>query len=72
VATHRRAYTATTHADGRRINTAGAATMLEEIVAVSAAEKSHGTAADVAQTLGLGLDGEAVQDDLDDLVARSL
>jgi prophage antirepressor-like protein len=46
--------------------------MLEEIVAVSAAEKSHGTAADVAQTLGLGLDGEAVQDDLDDLVARSL
>ena len=33
--------------------------MMEEIVAVIAAEKPHGDA-DGAHTLGLGLDGEAV------------
>jgi len=53
--------------------TAGASTMMEEIVAIIAAEKPHGlTAADVARLLGLGLDGEAVQVELEDLVARSL
>lgn len=53
--------------------TAGASTMMEEIVVIIAAEKPHGlTTDDVARLLGLGLDGEAVQVELEDLVARSL
>lgn len=52
---------------------AGAPTTTTEILAVIAAEEPHGATADqVARAIGLGLDGTAVQDVLEELVARSL
>jgi len=44
-----------------------------EILTVIAAEEPHGATADqVARALGLGLDGDAVQGEMEDLVARGL
>jgi len=52
---------------------AGAPTTTTEIRAVIAAEEPHGATADqVARAIGLGLDGTAVQDVLEELVARGL
>jgi len=52
---------------------AGAPTTTTEILAVIAAEEPHGATADqVARAIGLGLDGTAVQDVLEELVARGL
>ncbi len=51
----------------------GAPTTTTEILAAIAAEEPHGATADqVARTIGLGLDGTAVQDVLEELVARGL
>jgi len=50
-----------------------APTTTTEILAVIAAEEPHGATADqVARIIGLGLDGTAVQDVLEELVARGL
>ena len=52
---------------------AGAPTTTTEVLAVIAAEEPQGATADqVALTIGLGLDGAAVQDALEELVARGL
>jgi hypothetical protein len=51
----------------------GASTTTGEIRAVLAAEEPHGATADqVARTIGLGLDGTVIQDELEDMVARGL
>jgi len=51
----------------------GAPTATTEILAAITAEEPHGATADqVARTIGLGLDGTAVQDVLEELVARDL
>jgi len=51
----------------------GAPTTTDEILAALAAEEPHGATADhVARALGLGLTGEAVAWELEDLVARGL
>jgi len=51
----------------------GASTTTGEILAALAAEEPHGTTADhVARALGLGLDGETVQAELEELVGRGL
>jgi len=48
-------------------------TTTTEILAVVVAEEPHGATADqVARAIGLGLDGAAVQDVLEELVARGL
>ncbi len=50
-----------------------AATTMSEILAVIAAEEPHGATADhIARTLGLGLDGETVQAELEELVGRGV
>ncbi len=51
----------------------GASTTTGEVLATLAAEEPHGATADqVARALGLGLDGSAAQDELEELVARGL
>jgi len=51
----------------------GASTTTDAILAALAAEEPHGAAADhVARALGLGLNGETVQAELEELVARGL
>ncbi len=53
--------------------TAGTSRTTEEILAAIAAEEPHGATADhIARTIGLGLDGETVQAELEELVARGL
>jgi len=50
-----------------------ASSTTEEILAVIAAEEPHGATADhIARTIGLGLDGETMQAELEELVARGL
>jgi len=45
----------------------------EEILAVLAAAEPHGAPADhIARSIGLGLDGETVQGELEDLVLRGV
>ena len=51
----------------------GAPTTTTEILAAIAVEEPHGATADqVAGAIGLGLDGELVQDVLEELVTRGL
>lgn len=51
----------------------GAPTATTEILAAITAEEPHGATADqVTRTIGLGLDGTAVQDALEELIARGL
>ncbi len=51
----------------------GASTTANEILAVLAAEEPHGATADhVARALGLGLTGEVIEADLEELVGRGL
>ncbi len=51
----------------------GASTTTGEILAALAAEDPHGATADhVARALGLNLDGETIQADLEELVGRGL
>jgi predicted ArsR family transcriptional regulator len=51
----------------------GASTTTGEILAVLAAEEPHGATADhVARALGLGLTGEAVEVELEELMGRGL
>ncbi len=51
----------------------GASTTTDEILAALAAAEPYGATADhVARVLGLGLDGETVQAELEELVARGL
>jgi hypothetical protein len=53
--------------------TTGASSTTEEILAAIAAEELHGAPADhVARAIGPGLDGEMVQAELEELVARGL
>jgi len=53
--------------------TPGASTTTGEILAALVAEEPHGTTADhVARTLGLGLTGEVIEADLEELVGRGL
>ncbi len=53
--------------------TSDAATTMSEILAVIAAEEPHGATADhIARTLGLGLDGDVVQAELEELVGRGV
>jgi len=53
--------------------TTDAASPLDELLAVLAAEEPHGATADqVARTSGRGLDGETVQGALEDLVRRGV
>ncbi len=48
-----------------------ASSTTEEILAVIAAEEPHGATADqIARTIGLGVTGEVVQDELEELVMR--
>jgi len=50
-----------------------ASSTTKEILTVIVAEEPHGATADhVARTIGLGLDGEAIQGELEELVARGL
>ncbi len=51
----------------------GASTTTGEILAVLAAEEPHGVTADhVARALGLGINGTAVEAELEELVGRGL
>jgi len=51
----------------------GAPTTTTEVLAAIAAEEPHGATADqVARAIGLGLDGELVQGEMEALVARGL
>jgi len=51
----------------------GASTTTGEILAALAAEEPHGATADhVARALGLGLTGEAVEAELEELMGRGL
>jgi len=51
----------------------GASSTTDEILAIIAAEEPHGATSDqVARTIGLGLNGEAVQADLEELVAHGV
>jgi hypothetical protein len=53
--------------------TTGAPTTTTEVLAAITAEEPHGATADqVARTIGLSLDGTAVQDVLEEVVARGL
>ena len=53
--------------------TSDAATTMSEFLAVIAAEEPHGATADhIARTLGLGLDGDVVQAELEELVGRGV
>ncbi len=53
--------------------TIGAARALDEILAALTAEEPHGATADqVAAAIGRGLDGETVQDEVEDLVMRGV
>ncbi len=50
-----------------------ASSTTEEILAVIAVEEPHGATADqVARTIGLGLDGDTVQGELEELIVRGL
>ncbi len=49
----------------------GASSTTEEILAAIAAEEPHGATADqIARTLGLGINVEPVQDELEEMVRR--
>ena len=51
----------------------GASSTTEEILAAIAAEEPHGATADqIARTLGLGINVEPVQDELEELVMRGI
>lgn len=51
----------------------GAPTATTEILAAITAEEPHGATADqVARTIGLGLDGDTVQGELEELIVRGL
>ncbi len=51
----------------------GTSTTTDEILAVLTAEEPHGATADhVARVLGLGITGEAVEAELEELVGRGL
>ena len=51
----------------------GASSTTEEILAAIAAEEPHGATADqIARVIGLGLTGEVVQDELEELVMRGI
>ncbi len=53
------------------MTTTGALSPTDEILAVIAAEEPHGATADqIARTIGLGVTGEVVQDELEELVMR--
>ncbi len=51
--------------------TTGAANMTDDILAVIAAEEPHGATADqIARAIGLGINVEPVQDELEEMVRR--
>ncbi len=51
--------------------TTGAANVTDEILTVIAAEEPHGATADqIARTIGLGVNVEPVQDELEEMVRR--
>jgi predicted ArsR family transcriptional regulator len=53
--------------------TTGASSATDEILSVLAAEEPHGATADqIARVIGLGLTGEVVQDELEELVMRGV
>jgi len=53
--------------------TTGAASMTDDILSVLTAEEPHGATADqIARVIGLGLTGEVVQDELEELVMRGI
>ncbi len=59
------------HPDPTPITSSASAT--DEILAIIAAEEPHGATADqVARAIGLGLNGEMMEADLEDLVAQGL